>query len=198
MTSRTTAHLALVLVTASALSACQFMPGQKAEPSTASAEVTDQSTDQKAAEATDSGKLEIGSVVDLAGKELIDRHPNGVSFEIKSIKIMETGFVVNVHALNGDDAKNQLVRGGAWLIDDTGVVYKFRKPEGNNPDLSLQPGESMTGDWVFLGKPVPSAKSLTLKTNTFGPNKNVDLSTRSEFTSMPQIVVSNIPLKANP
>ncbi|NEQ24787.1 MAG: DUF4352 domain-containing protein [Microcoleus sp. SIO2G3] len=73
------------------------------------------------------------------------------------------------------------------LKDDLGNQYNLI-PAAENPELVVQPGTTLDGEFVFLGQIPASASSLTLTTNDKSSGNQAN-------TANPKMVIANIPIQ---
>ena len=118
-------------------------------------------------------------------------HPNGTVLQLTSIQSREAETVVGIRVINGDDREIQLNRfnnnRNGYIVVDSGERIYLSPPPGNR-DLAIQPGQTMEGELVFLGR-LPQAQSGILILNE---NNSVE----NEYTRTPGFRI-NLPLGAD-
>jgi len=117
-------------------------------------------------------------------------HPNGTVLQVTSLQSRPTETVVGVRVINGDDREIQLNRynnnrNGFIVVDSGERIYL--SPPASNRTLSIQAGQTMEGELVFLGR-LPEGRTGILILNE---NSSVD----SEYTNTPAFRI-NLPLQA--
>lgn len=115
-------------------------------------------------------------------------HPNGVVLQLTSVQSRPTETAVGVRVINGRDRAIDLNRFNSnrdgYLALDTGERL-YLSPPGNNNRLTVEAGQTLEGELVFLGK-LPQSQSAVLILNE---NSQTD----SEYTTTPGFRV-NLPL----
>lgn len=119
-------------------------------------------------------------------------HPNGTVLQITSLQSRPTETVVGVRVINGDDRevllnRNNNNRNGFIVVDSGERIYL--SPPAANRTLSIQAGQTMEGELVFLGR-LPQAQTGILILNE---NSSID----SEYTNAPAFRI-NLPLQDAP
>ncbi|MGK7949890.1 MAG: hypothetical protein AB4368_14175 [Xenococcaceae cyanobacterium] len=77
------------------------------------------------------------------------------------------------------------------LRDNLGNIYNLATlPQ--NPEVKVSPGQTLTGQFVFLGRISPQASSLTLVTN------DKRYGSEELYSTRPKIAIANIPIETNP
>ena len=101
-------------------------------------------------------------------------HPNGVVLQVTSLQSREVDTVVGVRILNGADNEIQLNRFNnrqGYIVVESGERIYISPPAGNTR-LAIQPGQSMEGELVFLGRlPQSSSAVLVLNENSQTDNR---------------------------
>ena len=101
-------------------------------------------------------------------------HPNGTVLQLTSIQSREAETVVGIRVINGDDREIQLNRFNSnrngYIVVDSGERIYLSPPPGNR-DLAIQPGQTMEGELVFLGR-LPQAQSGILILNENNSREN--------------------------
>lgn len=106
-------------------------------------------------------------------------HPNGVVLQLTSLQSRDTETVVGVRVINGDDRAinlNRFNNRDGYLVVESGERL-FLSPPAGNPQLTVQPGQTLEGELVFLGR-LPQTQSAILVLNE---NSSAD----SEHTQVP-------------
>lgn len=106
-------------------------------------------------------------------------HPNGVVLQLTSLQSRDTETVVGVRVINGDDKAVDLNRYNnrdGYLVVESGERLYLSPPAGN-PRLAVQPGQTLEGELVFLGR-LPQTQSAIMVLNE-------NSSTDSEHTQVP-------------
>ncbi|SOB78707.1 hypothetical protein SAMN06297144_0174 [Sphingomonas guangdongensis] len=120
--------------------------------------------------------------------DLQSAHPNGVVLQLTSVQSRPTETVLGVRVINGRDRAIELNRFNSnrdgYLALDTGERL-YLSPPGNNPRLSVEAGQTLEGELVFLGK-LPQSQSAVLILNENGQ-------TDSQYTTTPGYRI-NLPL----
>lgn len=115
-------------------------------------------------------------------------HPNGTVLQLTSLQSRATETVVGIRVINGDDREIQLNRSNTsrigYIVVDSGERIYLSPPAGNRT-LAIQPGQTMEGELVFLGR-LPQARTGILVLNE---NSSMD----SEYTNAPGFRI-NLPL----
>lgn len=127
------------------------------------------------------------------------RHPGGTVLDVSTITFEGAEIRVAAELLNGaSDSITISLSGGnrLRLIDDTGAVYNFVIPDDlRDRNIDLAQGESISGDFVFLGPISSNATSLTLAANTRQDNPLIsDMEGARSGENQPTIVISGIDL----
>ena len=94
-------------------------------------------------------------------------HPNGVVLQLTSLQSRPTDTVVGVRVINGRDREVQLNRFNnnrdGYIVVDSGERIYLSPPAGN-PRLAIQAGQTLEGEFVFLGR-LPQGQSAILVLN---------------------------------
>ncbi len=105
-------------------------------------------------------------------------HPNGTVLQLTSLQSRQTETVVGIRVINGDNREIRLNRFNrnrdGYIVVDSGERI-YLSPPGSNSDLTVQPGQTMEGELVFLGR-LPQAQSaiLVLNENSATDNEHTD------------------------
>jgi hypothetical protein len=116
-------------------------------------------------------------------------HPNGSVARLTNITFGTDSTVVEMNITNGSRNPIKLNNSNDMVLkDNLGNQYNLSAPP-NNPEIEIKPGTTLKGQFVFLGRILPSATTITLTTNDkFGGNQN--------FSATPKIEFVNIPIQA--
>lgn len=147
---------------------------QDAEPA---AEVTATEAQAVAAESASSASLWQGGAQVPLDLQVV--HPNGVVLQLTSLQSRETETAVGVRVINGDDKEIDLNRYNnrdGYIVVESGERL-YLSPPPSNTKLSIQPGQTLEGELVFLGR-LPQTQSAVLVLNE-------NSSTDSEHTRVP-------------
>jgi len=155
-------------------------------------DATDEPTDDPTGGAEATGETG-AEVVDVSAQGLEDRHQNGAVLTVQSVRVDRTGVVIGVSVINGHTHPVSLNARRMYVLDDRGNGYNFRPP-AQNSNLTVEPGAELAGDLVFLGGVPQDATSLTLKTNVFNADENIDKASRFNQSRQPSFMVEGIPL----
>ena len=115
-------------------------------------------------------------------------HANGSVLQLKTISFKDDSIVANLSITNGHKNEIVLNQNRDFLLrDNLGNVYHLATlPQ--NPEVKIPPGQTLTGDFVFLGRISPQANSLTLVTNDeFGSDR--------DYARDPKMMIHNISIK---
>jgi hypothetical protein len=119
-------------------------------------------------------------------------HPNGTVLQLTSLQSRQTETVLGIRVINGDDREIQLNRfnnnRNGYIVVDSGERI-YLSPPTENRTLAIQPGQTMEGELVFLGR-LPQAQSGILILNENNSAEN-------EYTNTPGFRI-NLPLSAAP
>ena len=131
--------------------------------------------------------------------DLSGRHPGGTTIELSEITFDDVEIRVTAEMINGSsgDIDLNLTGGNALrLVDDLGSVYNFVAPDDlRDRDLALEQGESISGEFVFVGPIVRDAASLSLAVNTREENPlPSDMEDHNSSSRYPVMVVDGIDL----
>lgn len=120
--------------------------------------------------------------------EIQSAHPNGVVLQLTSLQSGQTETTIGLRVINGRDKAVDLNRFNSsrngYLVLDTGEKL-YLSPPANNARLTVEPGQTLEGELVFLGR-LPKAQSAVLVLNE---NGQAD----SEYTNTPGYRI-NLPL----
>ena len=103
----------------------------------------------------------------LANLNLQTNHATGSVLRVTGVRFESDHIAVDLAFTNGSDREqklNQYSNNDFVLRDDIGNVYHLSAPP-NNGDVSVPAGQSLEGEFVFLGRINPQARALTLVTN---------------------------------
>lgn len=120
--------------------------------------------------------------------EIQSAHPNGVVLQLTSLQSGQTETTIGLRVINGRDKAIDLNRFNSsrngYLALDTGEKL-YLSPPANNTRLSIEAGQTLEGQLVFLGR-LPKAQSAVLVLNE---NGQAD----SEYSNTPAFRI-NLPL----
>jgi hypothetical protein len=128
------------------------------------------------------------------------RHPGGTVLELSSVTFDGAEIRVEAELINGasGDVAIELTGGRRLrLVDDRGAEYNFVVPDDlRDRNLELAQGESVGGEFVFIGPIDREANSLTLAANTFEGNPQAsDMESAWEGENRPVLVMGGIDLE---
>lgn len=116
---------------------------------------------------------------DLSGLNLQVNHPTGSVLRVTGVRFGNDHIAVDVEFTNGMDREQVLNqhRNNYFVVrDNLGNVYNVSPPP-NNAQVAVPARQSISGEFVFLGRLHPDATGLTLVTNErFGSDSNVTTS----------------------
>src|SRR5690606_20665513 len=114
-------------------------------------------------------------------------HPSGVVLQLTSLQSRDTETVLGVRVINGDDRQISLNRSNnrnGYLVIESGERLYLSPPQGN-PRLTIQPGQTLEGELVFLGRLPPTPSAILV----LNENSSMD----SPYTQTPGFRI-NLPL----
>jgi hypothetical protein len=115
-------------------------------------------------------------------------HANGTVVRLTGISFAEDSTNVNLAVTNGHKDPIKLNNSKDMvLIDNLGNQYNLVAPPDNS-QIEIQPGTTLKGEFVFLGRMSPLATSFSLATN------NMSGSDQS-YSNLPKIRVADIPVQ---
>lgn len=128
------------------------------------------------------------------------RHPGGTVFDVTDVTFSGHEIRVNAELINGAQSEILVYLEGSRrlrLVDDLGGVYNYVVPSDlSGRNLELEQGDSVSGEFVFLGPVSSNANSLTLVANSNQDNPlSSDMESHSETSHNPVLVVEGIPLQ---
>lgn len=101
-------------------------------------------------------------------------HPNGVVLQVTSLQSRQTDTAVGVRILNGSNNEVQLNRFNnrrGYIVVDSGERI-YISPPASNTALTVQPGQTLEGELVFLGRlPRSQGAVMVLNENSSGDNQ---------------------------
>ena len=103
----------------------------------------------------------------LAGLNLQTNHASGSVLRVTGVRFEPDHIAVAMAFTNGSDYEqelNQYSHNNFVLRDNLGNVYNLSAPP-NNGDVAVPAGQSLNGEFVFLGRLHPDATQLTVVTN---------------------------------
>lgn len=176
-------HVAMAILTAASLTACNQPDGQAADRESSPAPVE---TSQAQPAATMWNK---GAVKKL---DLQVAHPNGVVLQVTSLQSRATDTAVGVRVINGRDEEIDLNRfpnnrNGFVLLESGERLYL--SPTATNPTLTVPAKQTFEGELVFLGR-MPAVNSAIMVLNE-------QSSGNSAYSSSPEFRV-DLPIKSDP
>jgi cytoskeletal protein RodZ len=94
-------------------------------------------------------------------------HANGTVMRVTGVALADDSTTIEVAVTNGSKYEIELNQTNNSMImtDNLGSQYNL-SPPANNPSLTIKPGTSLKGKFVFLGRFNPSATTITLTTNS--------------------------------
>lgn len=112
-------------------------------------------------------------------------HANGSVMQLRQISFGEDNIVLELAVTNGSDDEIRLNANRDMLLrDNLGNIYNLAPPS-QNPEVKIAPGNTLRGNFVFLGRISPEATSLNLITNDkYGQTE--------DYARNPKMSVSNI------
>ena len=164
------APLAVVM----ALAACGQGTDEAAAPAE-NAAATNASPAKMPADGTTSALWRGGESVPL---DIQVAHPNGTVLQLTSLQSRQTETAVGIRVINGDNREVRLNRFNrnrdGYIVVDSGERI-YLSPPTSNSDLTVQPGQTMEGELIFLGR-LPQAQSaiLVLNENSATDNEHTD------------------------
>ncbi|VEP15876.1 conserved exported hypothetical protein [Hyella patelloides LEGE 07179] len=114
-------------------------------------------------------------------------HAHGSVIRLKEISFQNDSIITNLGIVNGHRSAIRLnVSRDLRLRDNLGNIYNLATlPQ--NPEVKISPGETLNGQFVFLGRISPQARYLTLVTNDkYGSEQTT--------STQPKIAIANIPV----
>lgn len=103
----------------------------------------------------------------LTNLDLQANHASGSVLRVSGVRFASDHIAVDLAFTNGsrhEQKLNTYSHNRFVLRDDLGNVYNLSPPP-NNGDVSVPAGQSLEGEFVFLGRLNPGASALTLVTN---------------------------------
>ena len=103
----------------------------------------------------------------LTGLGLQANHASGSVLRVTAVRFENDHIAVDLEFTNGTENEQELnstSRNDFVLRDNLGNVYNLSAPP-NNGDVKVPAGQSIAGEFVFLGRINPQATALTLVTN---------------------------------
>lgn len=105
-------------------------------------------------------------------------HPNGVVLQLTSLQSRETETVIGVRVINGDDREinlNRFNNRDGYIVVESGERL-YLSPPAVNTRLSVQPGQTLEGELVFLGRlPQTQNAVLVLNENSSTDNQHTNV-----------------------
>lgn len=126
----------------------------------------------------------------LTGLDLQTNHASGSVLRVTGVRFANDHIAVDLAFTNGSRYEQKLntYSGNRFVLrDDLGNVYNLSPPP-NNGDVAVPAGQSLDGEFVFLGRLHPGAGALTLVTNedhggTEGTSRSPKMSVQIPFAS---------------
>jgi hypothetical protein len=127
------------------------------------------------------------------------RHPGGTVLSVTDVTFSGNEIRVGAELINGATNDITVALGGGnrlRLVDDLGGEYNFVVPDDlRDRNIELGQGQSIGGDFVFLGPVASDASRLTLAANVSGQNPQpTDMESASTGQSAPNLVLDGIDL----
>lgn len=123
----------------------------------------------------------------IAVSDRVAHHPNGLSLTVRRIAFRRDTTEVAVRVVNGSPDRVQLNSSRMVLEDDEGRSYLLVPPNAN-PELAIPGRQRLSGTLRFVGRPGPTARSLTLVVNRRG-------NPTYEGASDPALTVPDLPVR---
>lgn len=104
---------------------------------------------------------------DLSGLDLQANHPSGSVLRVTGVRFANDHIATDIEFTNGHEREQMLNqhRNNQFVIrDNLGNVYNVSPPPNNN-QVAVPGRQTISGEFVFLGRLHPDATSLTLITN---------------------------------
>jgi hypothetical protein len=94
---------------------------------------------------------------------------------LRKVAFTENSIVVTLEVTNGSRQAIELsAKDDMYLQDNLRDRNRYNlSPPPNNPTIVIEPGTTLKGDFVFIGRLAPKATELTLYTNV-DHNYNID------------------------
>ncbi|KAM3098509.1 hypothetical protein ACKFKG_05625 [Phormidesmis sp. 146-35] len=134
------------------------------------------------AASVDSGSLPAAQTLNLQAN-----HPNGSTLRLTQLTFAEDSITASIAITNGYKEAIKLNGSDDMLVSDSlGNQYNLAAPPENS-EITIQPGTTLKGQFVFKGRIAPGNNTVTLTTNSkFGND--------AAFSTSPKFVLSNIPI----
>jgi hypothetical protein len=115
-------------------------------------------------------------------------HANGSTMRLTELSFNEDSIVATLSITNGYKEPIKLNASEDMVISDSlGNSYSLAAPPDNS-EITIQPGTTVKGQFVFRGRFAPTANTVTLTTNSkFGGD--------AIFSRNPKMVFANIPVR---
>ncbi|MGV0027641.1 hypothetical protein [Phormidesmis priestleyi] len=113
-------------------------------------------------------------------------HPNGSTMRLTQLTFAEDNITANLAITNGYKAAIKLNGSDDMVISDSlGNQYNLAAPPDNS-EITIQPGTTLKGQFVFKGRIAPGTNAITLTTNSkFGTDATFSVSPKFVFSSIP-------------
>ncbi|WP_164928866.1 hypothetical protein [Gloeobacter violaceus] len=114
-------------------------------------------------------------------------HPNGSVMRLSKVTYNEDNIALEMTVTNGHNEQIQLnFRDDMLVKDDLGNRYNPAPPP-SNPKVTVNPGATIKGQFVFIGRIAPGARNITLTTNSV-------LGSDWKRSDRPKMIISGIPV----
>ncbi|MEW4449537.1 hypothetical protein [Qipengyuania sp. JC766] len=115
-----------------------------------------------------------------------EAHPNRVVLQLTSLQVKPSETVINAIVTNGRDSEvrlNQYGNDDTYLVTGSGTKLFLSAPT-NNEQLTIQPGQRMEAELVFLGQ-LPEGETATLIVNDGNQTSNQHTNTPGFRINLP-------------
>lgn len=134
---------------------------------------------------TEASTAQTGTTVGLPASQTLTlqvNHPNGSTARLNQVTFGEDSITADLALTNGYRSAIRLNSSHDMVItDNIGNQYNLAEPP-NNEFISIDPGTTLKGQFVFKGRLAPSATSITLTTNNkYGGNQNYSTNPKMSF-----------------
>jgi hypothetical protein len=112
-------------------------------------------------------------------------HPNGSTMRLTQLTFAEDSITASLAITNGYKEAIKLNGSDDMVISDSlGNQYNLAAPPDNS-EITIQPGTTLKGQFVFKGRIAPSTNAITLTTNSkFGTDATFSVSPKFVFSSI--------------
>jgi hypothetical protein len=127
-------------------------------------------------------QVAVGNLPPAQTLDMQINHPNGSTARLTSISFTESSIVADLTVTNGHDRTIELNRNDGMVVTDSaGNQYNLAAPP-DNEDIQIEPGTTLEGQFVFMGRVAPGISDLSVITNNeFGGDQ--------DFTTVPKFVL---------